>query len=727
MCLRSSVLFVVVLLAIGVEAQNIIYSYSFENGVDGWETVPISNDGFWAWSQNGKADQGTYWDNRPAIDDSENGALVYDGDYIVSAGFGDPNSDYSTAIYSPRLDFSEHSEVFIKFNQYYRNYDSETYLEISTDFGNSWNSIPLNEGINRNVETSNKNFEIIDISTYVADEPNVYIRFLFEGKFYYWILDDIEFYNDFPVIETNPRNVGEYLTLHGYPYEVDDLGWPYVPKEAIVNFAPGTPHFIKAQLREEVGAIVKDSCVCNTIETWLFLDSLLHGPIGLSSTGPTAGTDDHISTSTTASEIDDIDFNKYVKGELTEGPFNQPPAIGDIINAHQPPKGNEMLKIAIVDTGIDILHTKLDNHLYLSYDEPNNEMDDDKNCYPDNAVGWNFIDDNNNASDDHGHGTHVAGIVAKYCSAFSDKNLIQFIPYKTHDSKGLANLFDISCAMYQSIRDKVSVINCSWGFYGHPSPVLRTAIEEAHKQNITVVAATGNDSLYLDDLQQYPACYQLPNLISVGSYNFDERKELIVNSPFSNFGAQYVDVLAPGVNILSTIPYDDFDNKSGTSMAAPVVAGIAATKYLMGFTDPVDVKDEILYDAQDHDHLTFEVLSGNVLIDETYTGLEPDPDGGYEGRSSFGNISIDSDLELMGNQGELEVVVENYNSYLELMFHVEVDHVSVFVLNTQGQVFSRKNLHAITEGAMEQVDINDLPSGLYFLKVNEKVFQFIVF
>ena len=704
------------------QSQNIIYSYSFDNDQEGWESNSISNLGIWNWEPDGKADLGTYWYDRPPIDETSNGALVYDGDYIISSNQGDTTLNYETAMLSPKLDFSTNSVVFLKFNQYYRNYDTNTSLEISVDNGVHWSSIPLNEQVKRNVETNPKAYEVIDISSYVAHQPDVHIRFLFEGRFYFWILDDIELYDAQPVIPTSPPYIGEYLTLHGYPYEVDDAGWPYIKRQAVVNFAPGTPESVKDQIRDEAGAIKLESCVCNTLETWEFVDSLLQGAIGLSSLGPQTGADQQVSTSNSTSEIDDIDFNKYVQSELTEGPFIQP-SIFDILAAHTTSKIKKKIKIAIVDTGVDILHEHLGQWINLSGDIPNNEQDDNENCYVDDVVGWNFVDDNNNASDDHGHGSHVAGIVADYTMPFQSKGNIEIVPYKTHDDRGLANLFNVTCAMYQSIEDDISVVNCSWGFYGNESQVLKNAMLYAYDHKITIVAASGNDSLFLMDMQQYPACYKLPNLISVGSYNFEKRSETIVNSPFSNYGSKFVDVLAPGVDVLSTVPYNAFDYKTGTSMAAPVVSAIAALKYLNGYTDPEDVKHIILEEAQDHDYLSFEVLNGNVLLFEGTDTETPVDDGFY--RTDGMNMSINSSK--LTNDRKLEVKIDDQGSQLKITFQKDYQTVKAYVINSQGQIFMHKDLKALRQGSVEILDKGNLPAGLYFLRLNEKVYEFAVF
>ena len=720
---KTALLIFILTLSFNAQSQNTIYSYTFESDLESWQSKSLSNQGFWSWSSNGKADQGVYWNNRPSIDETSNGALVYDGDYIINSNIGDTLSNYRTVVISPTLDFSAYSEVFIKFNQYYRNYDSNTSLEISSDLGLTWNTIDLNTGVNSNVETSAKDYEIIDISAYAANELRVQVRFLIDGRYYFWLLDDIFFYDGHPVVPTIPSYIGEYLTLHGYPYEVDDAGWPYVPNEGIVNFAPGTPESVKEELREEVGAILKETCVCNTLETWTFVDDLLEGGIGLSSNGTTTGANEQLSTSNSASEIDETGLNKYVKGDLTVGPFGQPD-IEEILEAHKPPKGEAPLKIGIIDTGIDILHDGLDNVLFQSFETPYDEIDDDENCYADNYVGWNFVDDNNNASDDQGHGSHVAGIIAKNTKQFHKKGKIQLIPYKTHDQKGLANLFDVTCAMYLSIKDKVSVVNCSWGFFGNESEVLNAAIFQAYKYNITVVAAVGNDAIYLVDSPQYPACTKLPNIISVGSYNYDKLGKHVVNSSFSNYSSKYVDVLAPGVNILSTVPYNDFDYKTGTSMAAPAVAGIAAEKYLMGYSSPVEIKASILHDALDHDHLKFEVLDGNVLLN-THFGTVPNNSNqsGNIVSPEIQNISTRDELGL----NEMDATLRILNQQISMQFQKNYSKVKIYLYTIHGQRILSKEYENVHKGGIETIEIGDLPSGLYILRANEKNYEFAVY
>ncbi len=723
MLLRTGFTLAILCISLMVQSQNIIYSYTYDIDEEGWQTQSISNSGFWAWAPNGLADQGTYWNARPPVGGSDNGALVFDGDHMINSNQGNITLPYSTGMMSPLLDFSAYPSVFIKFDQYYRNYDAQTFVEVSNDSGSTWTSIEVNEDVNRNVETPNTDYKIIDISAVAANQATVNVRFLFEGQYYYWLIDNVEFLDGYPVIPTFPAYVGEYLTLHGYPYLVDDKGWPYIPNEAVVNFAPGTPEIVKAQLRDEVGAVIKETCVCNTLETWTFLDSLLEGAIGLSSNGLTTGADEQISTSTSASEIDDIDFNKYVKGELSVGSF-LPPDIDDIVDLQQRPKGNEPLKIAIIDTGVDILHRHLDDYIHLSEDIPYNQEDDDENCYPDNYVGWNFVDDNNNASDDHGHGTHVAGIIADAFGELKKKSKVQLIPYKTHDAKGLASLFAVTCAMYQSVRDEVSVVNCSWGFYGNESEVLKTAISVANEKKITVVAATGNDSLNLYEHQQFPACYKLPNMISVGSYNIEEEHQDVINSLFSNYGAKFVDVLAPGVNIYSTVPPNAFAFKTGTSMAAPYVAGLAANKYLSGYTDPSVIKFTILNEAQHYNHLASYVRSGNVLIEsdsdsDTFVqdGMEFQDDSSDEG------IAIREDLTWF----ETDVIIKKYDQQITLEFGAEYRDVNIYIANAQGQLMVAKKLNNVNEGFVEYIDIDRLSQGLYFLRVNEKVFEFAVY
>lgn len=205
--------------------------------------------------------------------------------------------------------------------------------------------------------------------------------------------------------------------------------------------------------------------------------------------------------------------------------------------------------VGVVDTGIDATHPILRNHL--------------------TGAGFDFTTNLPKPTDTHGHGTHISGIILAV-SNFQAKILpVKF--YSDHNS-GIVNLRNSIKALNYAIDNGARIINYSGGgpeFSYDELAVLR----RAEAKGILVVAAAGNEgqSIDLDDNKYYPASYGLSNIIVVGSYRLNGTK-----ARSSNFGANSVNVGAPGEDIYSTLPGGQMGYMSGTSQATAVVTGIAA-------------------------------------------------------------------------------------------------------------------------------------------------------
>lgn len=233
--------------------------------------------------------------------------------------------------------------------------------------------------------------------------------------------------------------------------------------------------------------------------------------------------------------------------------------------------------VAIVDTGLDPSHNIFvqTQALWTNPGEiPNNGVDDDFNGYVDDVSGWNFINNTKTFTDDEGHGTHVAGIVVgtglDIFSNSLDYSQVRLMPLKFLDSTGAGSTANAVRAIYYAVNNGAKVINCSWGG-GSYSQSLHEALTYAYTHEVLVVTAAGNNASNNDAIPMYPANYDVPSLISVAAtYDSDTL------ASFSNYGASSVHVAAPGVYIYSTYLYNQFAMMSGTSMAAPFVAGIAA-------------------------------------------------------------------------------------------------------------------------------------------------------
>jgi thermitase len=241
-------------------------------------------------------------------------------------------------------------------------------------------------------------------------------------------------------------------------------------------------------------------------------------------------------------------------------------------------KGSERVVVAVLDTGVDFLHPDLKNNIWERPDSVPAYFDTELGAI-DDRFGFNAIDNDSNPMDQNGHGTHVAGIIG----AEGDNGIgitginwqVQLMPLKFMGANGSGTTKDAIEAINYAIDRKrrgvnIRVINASWGS-GVFSRALEDVIRVANDEGILFVAAAGNSSSDNDRIPHYPSNYRLPNVISVAAT--DETDRL---ASFSSYGGKSVHISAPGRNIFSTWIKGEYRSASGTSMAAPQVAGIAA-------------------------------------------------------------------------------------------------------------------------------------------------------
>jgi len=229
--------------------------------------------------------------------------------------------------------------------------------------------------------------------------------------------------------------------------------------------------------------------------------------------------------------------------------------------------------VAVLDTGVDYNHQDLKNNIWSNTKElAGNGIDDDGNGYIDDVHGWNFVDNNKNVLDNNGHGTHVSGIIAAENNGIGVTGIAynsKIMPVKVLDANGSGSYTNIAKGIYYAVDNGANVINLSLG--GNSSnDTLKSAIEYASSKNVIVVMAAGNNG---DSLPSYPARYAYNSGIAVGAV--DKNNNL---ADFSNrSGSQEITyVTAPGVDVYSTIPNDQYATYNGTSMAAPHIAGVVA-------------------------------------------------------------------------------------------------------------------------------------------------------
>ncbi|RMH00160.1 MAG: hypothetical protein D6706_04410 [Chloroflexi bacterium] len=213
------------------------------------------------------------------------------------------------------------------------------------------------------------------------------------------------------------------------------------------------------------------------------------------------------------------------------------------------------ITVAVIDTGVDYNHPELSNQIWLNAGEiPNNGIDDDGNGYVDDVRGWDFVQNDNAPMDFNEHGTHVAGIIG--AAGNNATGVVgacwraRIMPLRVLNSVGSGTTADIVAAIDYARLNGAKIINMSLGGPGgSPGDLMDTAIANANAAGILVVAAAGNDGSNNDVIPQYPASYTQPNIIAVAAT--DQNDAL---ATFSNYGATSVDIGAPGMNILSSVP-----------------------------------------------------------------------------------------------------------------------------------------------------------------------------
>lgn len=259
----------------------------------------------------------------------------------------------------------------------------------------------------------------------------------------------------------------------------------------------------------------------------------------------------------------------------------------------------ENVVVGVVDTGIDYNHPDLLQNMWKNPQELNGApgVDDDGNGVIDDIYGYNAINNSGNPFDDQSHGTHCAGTIgARGNNGIGVAGVawkVKLMGLKFLDSQGRGSDSNAIKAINYAINMKnkggsLRILSNSWGGGGY-NPALLNVIQAANDNGILFVAAAGNDNKNTDVSANYPSNYNVPNVISVAAIDSQGNR-----ASFSNYGATTVDIAAPGVGILSTVPNSGYASYNGTSMATPHVSGLAVLAYAQNTEQsPASVKELI--------------------------------------------------------------------------------------------------------------------------------------
>lgn len=230
--------------------------------------------------------------------------------------------------------------------------------------------------------------------------------------------------------------------------------------------------------------------------------------------------------------------------------------------------------VAIVDSGADLNHPLIKNNLW------HNPID--------NSVGYDFVQNDNDPTGAFYHGTHVAGIVSSVSNKSVDLMILRFMDDNgVGYTGGAASAIDYATLM-KNRGVNVVAINCSFGGILSYSIPLADSIKRASDNGINVILAAGNNSSDIDVTPRYPGSFSYANTITVGAINPD-----LSLAGYSNYGKNSVTVAAPGTDIVSSLPNNNYGSVSGTSMATAVVSGEVGLLSTLGRYGASQIKNAI--------------------------------------------------------------------------------------------------------------------------------------
>ncbi|NEQ69842.1 MAG: S8 family serine peptidase [Symploca sp. SIO2D2] len=229
--------------------------------------------------------------------------------------------------------------------------------------------------------------------------------------------------------------------------------------------------------------------------------------------------------------------------------------------------------VAVIDSGVDINHEDLRDNIWTNPGEiAGNGIDDDGNGFIDDVNGWNFGSNNNNVMDSGSHGTYVAGAIAAMSNNFGITGVAhnaQIMPIRiTNNNDDLTE--NLANGIRYAVDNGASVINISLGRWAE-LPEITDALAYAASNNVIPVMSAGNDS---EPIPTTPARNAIQYGLSVGAVDSNSNIWSDSNRAGSDINMRHI--VAPGVNVHSTVPGNQYVTSGGTSIAAPYVAGVVA-------------------------------------------------------------------------------------------------------------------------------------------------------
>lgn len=315
----------------------------------------------------------------------------------------------------------------------------------------------------------------------------------------------------------------------------------------------------------------------------------------------------------------------------------------DADKAWQIETGSKEVVVAVIDTGVRWNLSDLQNNIFVNEAELNGQpgVDDDANGCVDDVHGCDIAGKDGDPMDVYGHGTHVAGTIGAVGN--NQEGVVgvawnvRILPVRFLGDDGSGTLADAVKSIDYAVTMKANIMNNSWGGGGF-SQALMDSIVRAKDAGILFLAAAGNSSNDNDASPEYPASYAVDNVISVAAVDPQG-----MMADFSNWGKSSVHIAAPGVNILS-YTMRGLQSWSGTSMACPHVAGVAALLLSQDMGQPYStIKNRLLASARPIAGLRGRVATGmvNAYYALTNTAAPMDPNDPFNWQKTSESVSTD--------------------------------------------------------------------------------------
>lgn len=524
--------------------------------------------------------------------------------------------------------------------------------------------------------------------------------------------------------------VGPCTDSTGRPIQCQTMMVQFHP-DTLAQYSPEQQDSLKESSRSSIGAKPIASCLCGNLELWEISDT--------ASTMTEAngkGTKRSASSARGKPELLSAEPN-YSLMAANSSPL---PDTVDLPSG----SGNTTSKtlVAIIDSGLDYEYSSLVP--YVSEGTSQNSS-----CMQDAVWGYNFLDSSNNASDDHGHGTAIAGVV----TGLSQQNLlpdtgsttgnIGILPLKYTDKNGEGTVFHAACAMYYAAdyerstsngeTARVKVINNSWGYYGEPSNILEYTINYVGENcGILVVNSAGNDNLQVsgtDSLMHWPSnsiydpldTIQTDNILSVAAVNSSNSNTL---ASYSNYDNTFIDLAAQGSdNSTQAGSMNAFVSVTGTSFATAQVSRAAALLF--------DKYPDATYFA-----IKYALLNGVDKL-QSNDSLKLASGGRLNYQKADSILNSISDRSICAEYTTITAVHKvtdnpvSFNVYpnpvgtdltIELDPFSNSTSIDVQLSNAQGQILLTKKLAGGTYNT--QLSMQQLPTGIYFIQLQVDGKQF---